>query len=189
MAALNRSGRASERPPHPRYRARLRRAVPALVMILGLSAVAGVVWLRVLDRVEAGTAAAAACRSAPAGAPASTRVQVRVFNSSPREGLARTVAAQLRSRGFGVLSAANDPLMDVREVKGPAEVRFGPAGAKQAELLRRQVPGATLYRDVREDTVVDLALGPRFRRLATAAELTKRRQGVVAAPPSAPAGC
>ena len=81
-----------------------------------------------------------------------------------------------------MIATANDPLVDIRQVSGSAEVRYGPAGAKQAEVVRRQVPGAKLYRDVRADAVVDLALGPGYRRLSTPAELAKRQraQGLVA---------
>ena len=172
---------------------RFRRAVPALLMIIGLSALAGSVWLRVLDRMDAAATGAAGCGTGTAtgGAPDPRRVQVRVYNSTDREGLARTVAAQLRGRGFVVIATANDPLVDIRQVRGSAEVRYGPGGTKQAELVRRQVPGARLYRDVREDAVVDLALGAGYKRLSTAAELarTQGRQGIVApvTPASSPA--
>lgn len=169
-------------PPRARYTVRLRRALPALTLLLVLSAVAGMVWLRVLDRVEAGASAAAGCgTSAPSG-----RVQVRVYNATAREGLAKTVATQLAGRGYAVLTAENDPLTSVRQVEASAEVRFGPAGRKVADEVRRQVPGATLYRDAREGLVVDLVLGDRYRRLATPAELARGRQGI-AALPAAPA--
>jgi hypothetical protein len=111
-------------------------------------------------------------------------VQVRIYNATAREGLARTVAGQLRSRGFAIVATENDPLAGIRPVESPAEVRYGPAGAKQAAQVRRQVPGATLYRDAREGNVIDLVLGERFRRLSTAAELAKGRQGLVAPAPA-----
>src|SRR5215217_1703282 len=112
-------------PPRARYSMRLRRAVPALTLLLVLAVAAGMVWLRVLDRVDGGgRAAAAACgvSSSPA------RPQVRVYNATAREGLARTVAGQLVSRGFAVLATENDPLAGVRQVEGPAEIRFGAGG-------------------------------------------------------------
>lgn len=180
MGGLSSRGGA-RKPPRPRYRLRLRRALPALVLLLGLSSLAGAVWLRVLDRVDAGATAAAGCGSrAGAGAGAAPRVEVRVYNSTTREGLARSVTEQLRGRGFVVIATANDPLIDLRDVRGSAEIRYGPSGARQAALVRRQVPGAKLFRDAREDAVVDLALGPAYKRLATAAELAKGRQGLVA---------
>jgi len=170
-------------PPRARYSMRLRRAVPALTLLLALAVAAGMVWLRVLDRVDGGSrAAAAACGAASSPA----RPQVRVYNATAREGLARTVAGQLVSRGFVVLATENDPLVGVRQVEGSAEVRFGPSGRRFADQLRREVPGATLYRDAREGPVVDLVLGEKFRRLATSAELARGRQGI-AAPPASPA--
>ena len=171
-------------PPRARYSVRLRRALPALALLLALSVVAGVVWLRVLDRVDAGAATAAGCSSAAAG-----RVQLRVYNATAREGLARTVSTQLVGRGYAILSAENDPLSGVRPVEGTAEVRFGPAGKRYAEQVRRQVPGATLYRDAREGAVIDLVLGDRYRRLSTTAELARGRQGLARGPaaPAAPA--
>jgi hypothetical protein len=164
---------------------RLRRALPALVLLLGLSVLAGGVWLRVLDRVDAGASLAAACGPGATGALDVRRIQVRVYNSTSREGLARSVSDQLRTRGFSVITTANDPLIDIRDVRASAEVRYGPKGAKQAEAVRRQVPGAKLFRDAREDDIVDLALGPAYKRLATAAELAKDRQGLVAPPAAA----
>jgi hypothetical protein len=162
--------------------------VPALAFLLGLCVLAGGVWLRVLERVEAGAAPSAACgNGATAGTPA--RVQVRVYNSTVREGLARSVADQLRSRGFLVIATANDPLIDIRDVRVPAEVRYGARGFKQAEQVRRQVPGAKLFKDAREDAVVDLALGAGYKRLATEAELAKGRQGLLARPLAAAPAC
>ena len=171
----------------PRYRGRLRRALPGLVLLVALSLLAGGVWLRVLDRVNAGATSAAGCGTGPVAATDLRRVEVRVYNSTVREGLARSVADQLRGRGFVVVTTANDPLIDIRDVRSAAEVRHGPAGARQAELIRRQVPGAKLFRDAREDAVVDLALGAAYKRLATAAELAKGRQGLLGAAAGGPA--
>lgn len=187
MGALRPRGGASEPRSrfHPRYQVRLRRAVPAFVLIVGLSVLAGGVWLRVLDRVDAGASTAAGCGTATTGPADPRRIQVRVYNGTDREGLAKQVAGELRSRGFVVLSTANDPLVDIREVRGSAEIRYGPKGAKQADMVRRQVPGAKVFKDVREDAVVDVALGSAYQRLATSAELSRGRQGIVA--PVAPA--
>jgi hypothetical protein len=170
-------------PPRARYSMRLRRALPALVFLVVLCALAGITWLKVLDRVDA-RIDAAAC---PSTHNDPNRVQLRIYNATAREGLAKTVAAQLDSRGFAIIATENDPLAGIRPVEGTAEVRYGVAGAKLAVQVRRQVPGATLYRDAREGTVIDLVLGDGFRRLSTAAELAKGRQGLLT-PTKAPAG-
>jgi LytR cell envelope-related transcriptional attenuator len=170
-------------PPRARYTMRLRRSLPALAFLVVLCALAGITWLRVLDRVDA-RAAAAACGT---GTSDPHKVQVRIYNATAREGLAKKVASLLNGRGYAIVTTDNDPLAGIRPVEGTAEVRYGPAGAKQATQVRRQVPGATLYKDARQDTVVDLVLGERFTRLTTAAELARGRQGLVAAPATAPA--
>ena len=171
-------------PPRAQYTMRLRRALPALVFLLVLCVLAGITWMRVLDRVG-GRTQAAACGTA---AVTSSRIQVRVYNATAREGLARKVAGQLIGRGYAIVGTDNDPLAGIRPVEGSAEVRYGPAGAKQAAQVRRQVPGAALYRDARQGSVVDLVLGEKFRRLATPAELVRGRQGLVApGPTKAPA--
>jgi LytR cell envelope-related transcriptional attenuator len=170
-------------PPRARYSLRLRRALPALVFLIVLCALAGITWLKVLDRVDA-RIAAGAC---PTTANDPNRVQLRIYNATAREGLAKTVGSQLNSRGYAIIATENDPLAGIRPVEGTAEIRYGVAAAKIAAQVRRQVPGATLYRDAREGTVIDLVLGERFRRLSTAAELAKGRQGLLA-PSKAPAG-
>ncbi len=171
-------------PPRAQYSMRLRRALPALVFLLVLCVLAGVTWATVIDQVD-GRAAAGACGTAQVS---SSKLQVRVYNATAREGLARTVASQLVGRGYAIVATDNDPLSGIRPVEASAEVRYGPAGARQAALVRRQVPGARLYEDARQGSVVDLVLGDRFRRLATPAELARGRQGLVApAPAKAPA--
>ena len=174
-------------PPRARYSLRLRRALPALVFLLVLCGLAGLTWLKVIDQVD-DRAAAAACGPKPVD---SSKVQVRVYNATAREGLARKIAGQLVGRGYVIVATDNDPLSGIRPVDGAAEVRYGPAGARAAALLRRQVPAATMYQDARQDATVDLVLGEQFRRLSTPAELARGRQGLLAAaatPPAAPAG-
>jgi len=174
-------------PPRARYSLRLRRALPALVFLLVLCGLAGLTWLKVIDQVD-DRAAAAACGPKPVDP---SKVQVRVYNATAREGLARKIASQLVGRGYLIVATDNDPLSGIRPVDGAAEVRYGPAGARAAAVLRRPVPGATMYKDARQDATVDLVLGQQFRRLATPAELARGRQGLLAAaatPPAAPAG-
>jgi LytR cell envelope-related transcriptional attenuator len=167
-------------PPRAQYTMRLRRAVPALVFLLVLCALAGVTWLKVIDQVD-DRAVAGACDPAQVS---SSKLQVRVYNATAREGLARTIAGQLVGRGYAIVTTDNDPLSGIRPVESSAEVRYGPAGARQAALVRRQVPGATLFKDARQGSVVDLVLGEKFRRLATPAELARGRQGLVAPAPA-----
>ena len=78
-------------PPRAQYSVRLRRALPALGFLLALCALAGLTWLKVIDQVD-DRAAAVACGSTPVD---SSKVQVRVYNATAREGLARKVAEPL----------------------------------------------------------------------------------------------
>ena len=162
-------------PPRAQYSLRLRRALPALAFLLVLGGLAGLTWLKVIDRVD--DRAAAACGPEPVS---SSKVQLRVYNATAREGLARRVAGLLAGRGYAIVATDNDPLSGLRPVEVPAEVRYGPAGARAAALVRRQVPGATLYKDARQGSIVDLVLGEQFRRLSTPAELARGRQGLLA---------
>ena len=173
-------------PPRARYTLRLRRALPALVFLLTLCGLAGLTWLKVIDQVD-DRASAAGCGRDPVD---SSKVQIRVYNATAREGLARKIAGQLVGRGYAIVATDNDPLSGIRPVDGAAEVRYGPAGARAAALLRRQVPGATMYEDARQGAIIDLVLGDQFRRLSTPAELARGRQGLlapVATPPAAAA--
>lgn len=171
-------------PRRPRYPHWLRRGIPALVMMLVLGALAGTVWWKVLHREDA-AGAAEACAAAAALDPHT--VKLRVYNGSTREGLARTVAGQLTKRGFVVLATANDPLIDIRHIEtGWAEIRYGSAGARQAQLVGAHVPGARLYRDNRKDAVVDVALGQAFKRLSNPAELARAMAKLQAQPAGTP---
>ncbi len=95
------------------------------------------------------------------------KVKVRVYNSTDRAGLAGTVSKELTKRHFAIDATGNDPIRDERNVQGVGEIRYGSAGAQQAVLLSFQFPGIALVKDARTDAVVDLAIGPKFSKVAT----------------------
>jgi LytR cell envelope-related transcriptional attenuator len=97
-------------------------------------------------------------------------VHVNVYNSTSRDGLASTVATALGKRSFAVETVANDPLN--AHVTGTALIRYGSSGVEAAKLVTAQVPKATMRRDKRKGTTVDLVLGEAFRQLAPAAAPT-----------------
>lgn len=97
-------------------------------------------------------------------------VHVNVYNSTPRNGLAATVARALGKRSFVVETVANDPLH--ANVTGTALVRYGSKGVQAARLVTAQVPKAVMRHDNRKGTDVDLVLGDAFRGLAPAAPPT-----------------
>lgn len=103
------------------------------------------------------------CTVKPKGpTPAST--VVNVYNATQRSGLAAATATQVRQRGFSVSTVSNDPLQ--KTIAGPAEVRFGTAGASRGALVLALVKGATAVHDARTDLSVDLVLGQAFKALA-----------------------
>ena len=96
--------------------------------------------------------------------PKPAKVTVNVYNASATAGLAGRVADELDSRGFKVGEIDNDPTG--RTVTGVGEIRYGPKGAKKAQLLAVYVPGAQLVELDRKGTKVDLAMGAGFESLA-----------------------
>ncbi len=99
--------------------------------------------------------------------PAPSKVRVNVYNATKRSGLAVTVAASLRTRGFVVGTVSNDPLG--KTVAGTAEIRSGVA-SPAAITVWLHVPGAVRVADTRRDGSVDLVLGNSWTALRTPAQ-------------------
>jgi hypothetical protein len=150
-------------------RRRGRRAWPLVTFVLIFTLIAGVVWWRVLnDSSEKNDAKGGACSSAQATTAADLApkdVSLRVYNSTNRQGLAGSVGKALQARGLDVLTMANDPT--TRDVHGVAEIRYGDPGDAQAHLIKALIPGGKMVKDTRTDNVVDLALGPKFAKVAS----------------------
>lgn len=87
-------------------------------------------------------------------------VTINVYNTTPREGLAASVAKSLRNQGFPVASTGNDPMsawiLDI------AEIRHGRTGTGGALLTMRWLRGAKITQDERTDASVDVVLGVKF---------------------------
>ena len=149
-----------------------------LVVLLGTYYYASSYW-----RNPSTPAASATCTpSVPATGPVlPQQVRVTVYNATKRSGLAAIVTKPLKDRGFVVGSPANDPAK--RTIQQSAEVRFGPAGERAAQLVLAQVPGAVPVPDqARTDATVDLVIGEGFQSLAPAASATGAATAV-------PGGC
>ncbi len=87
-------------------------------------------------------------------------VTTNVFNATDRAGLARKTADTLAARGFVISRVANDPL--AKTIPGVAEIRFGPEGKANAQLMGYYVVGATKVADKRTDASIDVVLGVKF---------------------------
>jgi hypothetical protein len=117
--------------------------------------------------------------------PAPNTVTINVYNSTDRQGLARATADQMAARGYILGQVANDP--KDATIPAPAEVRHGPTGLVQAQLVAFNVAGATLVDDQRADATVDLVVGDGFTVLAPPEQVTAATTAPTPSP--LPAGC
>jgi hypothetical protein len=191
MTMLSPLGRVPrQRPAGPR---RARRPVPALILLAALSVLTLVVWWQVLHRGPDSVGAQTTCQAPTLTAIAldPRTVKLRVYNATERLGLAKGVADQLRKRGFSIAATSNDPLGGSRRVQGVGELRYGPGGANQALLTSLYFPGIRLSQDPRTDAIVDVAIGPGYKTVANAAQVTQAKQKAAAQARSGtvPAGC
>ncbi|MFN0280748.1 MAG: LytR C-terminal domain-containing protein, partial [Kineosporiaceae bacterium] len=126
----------------------------------------------------------------PCPAPTRTAVDakgitLRVYNASNKNGLARSVSATLKKRGFTITEISNDPLE--AKVPSAAVLRHGPAGLDTARTVAVHVEGKVAYvDDGRVSQSVDLVLGTKFTKLRTTAQVAK---ALTPAAPSGPPGC
>ncbi|MGH3898077.1 MAG: envelope integrity protein Cei [Pseudonocardiaceae bacterium] len=166
------------RPRQYQARKRPRKPMPAVLLAVILSTVAGLVWAAVLQpESTAGGCQAAVAASTPGQrlpfdgldrvAPASPQqVRVQVLNASGTRGEAAIVGGGLSELGFAPTDTpADDPLHPAFDLRCHGEIRFGLAGQAAARTLSLAVPCAELVRVVRPDSMVDLALGTRFTTL------------------------
>lgn len=157
-----------------------RRPVPAILLAVILSTVAGLVWFTVLHQTEGSclsrsadshgaTAATAPSYRVPAhgldtvrpAPPQFTRVEV--LNAGGVRGKATVVVGALAHLGFAPTSTpTNDPQHPDFNLHCYGEIRFGAEGQAEARTLSLALPCADLVRDVRTGARVDLALGTKF---------------------------
>lgn len=147
---------------------RIRTSVTLLILVGVVVGAAWYSWRSVTEDEEpqAASTTQACVPNAPTAAPAPGDIQLNVYNSTDRRGLASSVAKELRSRGFSVLEIANDPLDKL--IEGSAEIRSNSSQQAAASLIAALVPGASFLPDERTEPVVDLVLGNAFEALAAA---------------------
>ena len=186
--------------------ASVRRPVPAVVFILLLSLLSAIVWYRVLNRPaatakKATTPTTHACptkpattskpatptsrsgTSSPAGTaravawPSASTVHLIVLNGTQRAGLAKSVAAQLKTRGFAITTVTNDTV----DTASVTQVRYGPRLATAAKLVQLYLPGSRLQPNASQATTVTVSLGSTYSRLSTNAAVAKAKRTVTPA--------
>ncbi|WP_245685374.1 MULTISPECIES: LytR C-terminal domain-containing protein [Streptomyces aurantiacus group] len=107
--------------------------------------------------------------------PKPGQITVNVLNATPRSGLAKSTADELKKRGFKIGEVGNATKEYDKKVKGPGML-LGAAAATDAALpvLRTQLAGAQLKTDTRtKPAEVDLIIGTGFKALAKKADADK----------------
>lgn len=154
-----------------------RRPLPALVFLLALLLLSGLVWWRVVHRVDSAhptQAVSPTCTTRttkPVALPSPKSVQVTVLNSTGKANLATTVSGQLRAKGFRIARVGNDP----KAVAGVAEIRYGPKAVAAARLTQIYLPGSTLVPNSGTSAGVVVSLGGKYTSLATDAQVARGR--------------
>ncbi|GAA4995996.1 LytR C-terminal domain-containing protein [Streptomyces siamensis] len=137
---------------------------------------------------EASPAARTSTTSAAAGAvPEPGRITVNVLNATPRSGLAKKTADELKKRGFKIGDVGNATAAYDKKVKGPGLLLGSKAAyATVLPVLGTQLSGAELKTDGRaKATEVDLIIGTAFTSLTKKADADKAL-AVLAQPTPAP---
>lgn len=183
----------------PRRRGRLVLMVIASVAVLG---VGGWGTLQLIDvftgggkqAAAAGSKAACASKASPSptadsAVPKPAQITVNVYNATPRSGLAKSTADELKKRGFKIGDVGNASAQWDKKVKGTG-VLLGPASALDTSLpvLATQLTGAERRTEAtRKGTAVDLVIGTAFKNLDAKAAADKALATLTGPAPTASA--
>jgi hypothetical protein len=156
----------------PRRRRRTVLAAAAAVVALSL---AGWGTLQLIDVFTGGgtknTAADRKPDCKPSAAPAKAlpkpgQITVNVYNATPRGGLAKSTADELKKRGFVIGKVGNAPATYDKKVPGAGMLLGAPTAADgPLTVLGTQLKGALPKTDARKTKDVDLILGTAFKTL------------------------
>jgi len=174
MTSIRESPIRRQKPARPRWLVILLIVVAAMVVVgVGYGLVS---LLRSSSDAEAGvdpTALPTPCVTTmvtPAETlPKPAKVRVNVYNATDTSGLASKTASAIEKRGFKIGEVANDPVG--APITGVGELRYGPKGAEEAQLVLLYVPGAELVELDRKGRKVDFAIGDAFTGLAPQPEV------------------
>ncbi|MEV0219327.1 LytR C-terminal domain-containing protein [Streptomyces sp. NPDC050704] len=171
---------------YPRMRRNRGRRRIALAVVASLTALGLIGWgtLQLIDVFTGGGDKASAagpapdCKTSPSPSPSPSaspakalpkpgQITVNVLNATPRSGLAKDTADELKKRGFKVGEVGNAPKTYDKKVPGPGIVLGAKAAADAAlPVLGTQLTGAELKTDNRtKPAEVDLVLGTAFKAL------------------------
>ncbi|RST16288.1 LytR family transcriptional regulator [Streptomyces sp. WAC05374] len=194
------TGDAYPRMRRPRRRRRIVVAALAAVVALGL---AGWGTLQLIDVFGGGgadsrarTAAGPGCKPrknvvTPVHVPLKpAQITVNVYNATPRAGLAKSTADELKKRGFAIGKVGNAPAAYDKKVPGTGML-LGATGARDSAfpVLRTQLKGAALKTDTRATADVDLIIGTAFKTLTPPKDATAALTALAKPAPAPSAKC
>jgi len=166
--------------------ARVRRRVlhgVVLVLLIGLIAAGIIVALAIINgrlRIPSAEPAPTPVSSCPASLfdyTPNEKVNLNVFNSTSRPGLARSVADEFVARKFVVGNVSNINA----GYRGVAAVVSGAAGQAAAFTVQRNLQGSDYFQDNRKDASVDVILSQDYKALVPA-ELVDQTPGKLSCP-------
>ncbi|MFF3158006.1 LytR C-terminal domain-containing protein [Streptomyces sp. NPDC057910] len=191
-------GDAYPRMRRPRKRGRLVLALFGAVVALGLIGWGTVQLIDVFGGGGGKAKAAAHGKNCPAptasgsGAPQAlpkpAQITVNVYNATPRGGLAKSVADELKKRGFAIGKVGNAPTEYDKKVANNGVLLGAPTATRGPfSVLGTQLAGTTQKTDTRETQDVDLILGNTFANLNTPKD-ADTALAALAKPAPAPSG-
>lgn len=162
-----------------------RRIVHGVVLVLLVSLiVSGIVFALAiingqitLPTTKRSQVATSLCPAATFDYTPNETVNLNVFNSTSRVGLARSVADELLGRKFALGTVANSET----SYRGVAAVVSGVAGQSAAFSVQRNLPGSDYFQDKRSDASVDMILADEYKSLAPV-ELVDQTPGLLTCP-------
>jgi hypothetical protein len=150
-----------------RVRRRVLHAV-VLVLLIGLLIAAIITALAIINgrlKFPAAEPAEETVSSCPTGTfdyTPNDKINLNVYNSTSRPGLAQSVADEFLARKFVVGAVANIEA----SYGGIAAVVSGAAGQSAAFTVQRNLPGSDYFQDGRTDGSVDVVLAQDYKALA-----------------------
>lgn len=176
---------------YPRMRQRRPRGRLVVLAVASVAVLGGIGWgtLQLIDiftgdgdqASAAGPRSGCATKASPSASPSAGpaagalepgRITVNVFNATPRSGLAKQTADELKKRGFKIGDVGNATKEFDKKVKGTG-ILLGPASSLNTSLpvLATQLTAAERRTDAsRKGTDLDLIIGNGFKELTKKAD-------------------
>lgn len=197
---------------YPRMRRPRGRRRFALGLVASVAALGLIGWgtLQLIDvftgggskATAAGPKADCASKASPSPSPTTPprplpkpgQITVNVLNATPRSGLAKQAADELKKRGFRIGDVGNAPKAYDKKIAGAGMVLGAKSAAEAAlPMLGTQLAGARLKTDTRPSaTEVDLLIGTTFTALTSKKDADQALAALAApvpAPSSTPKSC